>query len=391
MKKYILFFLALPFTFFNTTAQIVDAVRATIVSNATNQVTIYGKSSQALVSKHTDNVVISVSIVDPGAGNRPNVSILTNHLPDVTWTAGVNSPYLEGGRYHYDFIAVNSISTPGVSTINWTVNQSYPLLSLSFSNANGFATTRLDHWDAQNFGLAGNSQWYFQIQQAGGGDITAQTNLFYGTNGVVNDAGGWLGGTSFAPIQPVSVLPVRFTNFNVEKENNNALISWKVQSESNTTSFYDVERSVDGYTFDKIKTLNPTYNNLENLYSLIDKNLSGIKNMGIIYYRVKQVDVDGKFVYSEIKSVRLDDKAIFVSAYPNPANDYTIVRIDAVETGDALFTLVNVDGKQIMTATMQAQKGNNLKKIDLRGLARGNYFIKVVIGGELKTLSILKQ
>jgi hypothetical protein len=390
MKKYILYFLLLPFSYLTTNAQIADAVRATIVSNAANQVTVYGKSSVALVNKHTDNVVVSVSIVDPGAANRPIVSILTNHLPDVIWTVGVGSPYLEGGRYHYDFIANNSIATAGVSTINWTANISYALLTLSFSNANGFPTARLDHWDAPNFGAAFNSQWYFQIQQAGGGDITAQSNLFYGTTGVVNDPGGWNGGTSFAPVQPITVLPVRFTNFAVEKDNNNALISWKVQSESTNTSFYEVERSIDGFTFDKIRTLNPIFNSLESIYNLTDKNLSSIKNIGIIYYRVKQVDIDGKFVYSEIRSVRLDDKAIFVSAFPNPAREFTIVRIDAVEAGEVLFNLVNVDGKQVMTTTMQAQKGSNLKKIDMSTLARGSYFIKVLISGELKTIGVIK-
>jgi hypothetical protein len=390
MKKYILYFLLLPFSYLNANAQIADAVKATIVSNATNEVTIYGKSSVALVNKHTDNVVVSVSIADPGVGNRPIVSILTNHLPDVIWTVGFGSPYLEGGRYHYDFIANNSISSPGVSTINWAVNQSYPLITLSFSNSNGFPTARLDHWDAQNFGLNGNSQWYFQIIQGGGGDITAQTNLFYGSTGVVNDPGGWGAGTSFVPVQPITVLPVRFTNFAVEKDNNNALISWKVQNESTSTSFYEVERSIDGFTFDKIKTLNPVFGNSENFYNLVDKNLSSIKNMGIIYYRIKQVDIDGKFVYSEIRSVRLDDKAIFVSAFPNPAKEFTIVRIDAIEAGQVLFNLVNVDGKQVMTTTMQAQKGSNLKKIDMSTLARGSYFIKVLISGELKTIGVIK-
>jgi hypothetical protein len=390
MKKYILYFLLLPFSYLNANAQIADAVKATLVSNAPNQVTVYGKSSVALVNKHTDNVVVSVSIADPGALLRPVVSILTNHLPDVTWTVPVGSPYLEGGRYHYDFIANNSISTPGVSTINWAVNQSNPLVTLSFSNSNGFGTTRLDHWDAQNFGATGNSQWYFQIQQAGGGDITAQTNLFYGSTGVVNDPGGWGSGTSFVIVQPLTVLPVKFTNFVVEKDNNNALISWKVQNESNSTKHYEIERSIDGFTFDNIKTLNLLFNNSENTYNFLDKNLSSTKNMGIIYYRIKQVDIDGKFVYSEIKSIRLDDKAIFVSAFPNPAKEFTIVRIDAIESGNVLFTLVNADGKQLMTTTMQAQKGSNLKKIDMSEFAKGNYFLKIVIGGELKTIGVVK-
>jgi Secretion system C-terminal sorting domain len=394
MKKYILItaLAILSCGFLN--AQIIDAVRGTIVSNAADQITVYAKSSVAITDKHTDNVVVSVSIADPGAGNRPNLSILTNHLPDVAWIPAGGSPYLEGGRYHYDFIANNTINTPGVSTITWIANQAYPLITLGFSNSNGFPTVRLDHWDSPNFGATSFSQWYFQIQQLGGGDITAQSNVFFGTATVVNDPGGWNSGTSFAPLQPLSVIPVKFVSFTATKNNNDAVLAWKVDNEDNRTDKYEVERSVNAVDFTKIATVAAKANGqASNSYELTDANLAAlIQNAnGVIYYRIKQLDKDGRFVYTEIRNIRLSGKGGFSAAvFPNPVKDVATLNVDLSVAADVLVYITDAAGKEVQKLTINGAVGGNTKRINMSNFAKGTYVMKVTTGTEVKTLTVVK-
>ncbi len=375
-------------------AQISNAVRGTIVSEASNQVTVYARSTVALTDKHVDNVVLSFSIVDPGDGFRPTASIITNHLADVTWVAVVGSPYAEGGRYHYDFIATNSISTPSVSTINWNVGQSYPLLTIGLSNANGFASTRLDHWDAPNFGANFNSQWYFQIQQSGSGDITAQTNLFYGEGTEVNAPGGWGSGTSYAPLQPLTVIPVRFVSFSATKNNNDALLNWKVDNEDIKTDRYEVERSINAVNFTSIATVAKKTNGLaNNSYDLTDINITSlaVSSNAVIYYRIKQIDKDGRFIYSETKNIRLNGfKGFNVAVFPNPVKTTATINIDLIKADNVFVIVTDAAGKEVQKLSFAGAIGGNTKSINMSNLSAGTYLVKVVAGEEIKSFPLVK-
>ncbi|MEI7472457.1 MAG: T9SS type A sorting domain-containing protein [Chitinophagaceae bacterium] len=375
-------------------AQISNAVRGTIVSEASNQVTVYARSTVALTDKHVDNVVLSFSIVDPGAGFRPTASIITNHLADVTWVAGVGSPYAEGGRYHYDFIATNSISTPSVSTINWNVGQSYPLLTIGLSNSTGFASARLDHWDAPNFGANFNSQWYFQIQQSGSGDITAQTNLFYGEGTEVNAPGGWVSGTSYAPLQPLTVIPVRFVSFSATKNNNDALLNWKVDNEDIKTDRYEVERSINAVNFTSIATVAKKTNGLaNNSYDLTDINITSlaVSSNAVIYYRIKQIDKDGRFIYSETKNIRLNGfKGFNAAVFPNPVKTTATINIDLIKADNVFVIVTDAAGKEVQKLSFAGAIGGNTKSINMSNLSAGTYLVKVVAGEEIKSFPLVK-
>jgi hypothetical protein len=286
---------------------------------------------------------------------------------------GSGSPYVEGGRYHYDFIAVNSVSTPGVSTINWNVNQSYPLLTIGLSNSNGFSTARIDHWDAPLFGATFNSQWYFQIQQAGSGDITAQSNLFYGEGTEVNAPGGWGSGTSYAPLQPLTVIPVRFVSFSAVKNNNDALLNWKVDNEDIKTDRYEVERSINAVNFSTIATVPKKTNGLaNNSYDLTDANINtlAVNANAVIYYRIKQFDKDGRFIYSETKNIRLNGyKGFNATVFPNPIKSSATINIDLVKADNILIRITDAAGKEVQKLNFAGAIGGNTKTINMSNLA----------------------
>ncbi len=393
-KNLVILFLSFCFGVSLQAQLISNAVKATILSEATNQVTIYAKSNVALTDKHVDNVVVSFSIPDPGVGLRPTATIITNHLSDVTWVVGLGSPYLEGGRYHYDFIAANSISTPSVNTINWNANQSYPLLTIGLSNSNGFSGVRIDHWDAPNFGANFNSQWYFQIQQAGDGNITAQTNLFYGEGTEVNDPGGWGSGTSYAPIQPYSVIPVRFVSFSATKNNNDALLNWKVDNEDIKTDRYEVERSINAVNFTTIATVPKKTNGLaNNSYDLTDANINtlAVSANAVIYYRIKQFDKDGRFIYSETKNIRLNGyKGFGAAIFPNPIKSTATINIDLIKADNVLVIVTDAAGKEVQKLSFTGAIGGNTKSINMSNLSAGTYLVKIASGDEIKSIPIVK-
>lgn len=124
-----------------------------------------------------------------------------------------------------------------------------------------------------------------------------------------------------------SSLPVTLMSFTVQKKNTYAELIWITVTETNNYG-YDVEKSTDSYEWVKIGFVKGTGNsNIFYQYSyndLLTENIS--KGDTTIYYRLKQIDFDGKFSYSELKSVNLSsldsNKPTVFDLFPNPASEY---------------------------------------------------------------------
>ena len=120
-------------------------------------------------------------------------------------------------------------------------------------------------------------------------------------------------------INRVPPLPVDMISFNAEKSGNNINLLWTTATETNNQEF-DVLRSIDGKSFVKIGTIagNGNSNSLIN-YTYTDKTLLSAK---VIYYRLKQLDYNGKFAYTDIIKVRnTEEISTEMKVYPNPYTD----------------------------------------------------------------------
>ncbi len=216
----------------------------------------------------------------------------------------------------------------------------------------------------------------------------ASQPLFYGTGVSSTSAAG--GGLDFFQTVPFAVVPVKFTGFNVTKKDDNADIVWSVQNETTVTDKYEIERSINGIDFAKVYTVTPKNNGLtSNSYALSDLNLSAIKQTGLIFYRIKQTDKDGKYVYTEIKSVRIDNK-FGISIFPNPVRDITSVAIELETASDISIIIINPAGKEMQRSEMKGVKGLNTHKLNMNNMAAGSYQVKVMIGTEIKLLPVVK-
>jgi hypothetical protein len=108
-----------------------------------------------------------------------------------------------------------------------------------------------------------------------------------------------------------SSLPIELNYFNVSLENSNALIEWETLSETNNEKFL-LEKSIDGENWVKFSSTYGAGTSTEPIaYRFIDES----PYMGTSYYRLKQVDYNGDYSYSQIQSLRFYKK---LQIFPNP-------------------------------------------------------------------------
>lgn len=170
-----------------------------------------------------------------------------------------------------------------------------------------------------------------------------------------------------------AILPVNTFSFDAIKSNKAVLLKWSTSTESNNAGFY-IERSngdnnwVDiGFVTTKAKNGN---SNSKLDYSLTDN----VPYQGINYYRLKQMDIDGKFEYSTTKQLHFGSSSSLIKLYPNPAK--TEVTITGAEAG-SIIGVKDALGKTVLTSLIRAQTNVS---INISQLPKGIYL--VIISGK---------
>lgn len=195
--------------------------------------------------------------------------------------------------------------------------------------------------------------------------------------------------TRFITIGTVSSstpLPVSLTSFKAEKQGeNNAALYWETSSEINNSHFI-VERKFENGEFEFLRRVegNGTTNEL-NSYSEFDAELKP----GNYFYRLVQVDFDGKREYYDIKQVVIEpqEKSNLVKykIYPNPAS--TILNIESEVQGQHYITIYDHLGKTIHK-TLNRLFPNTTEQLDVSRLENGLYYIQ--INEEFKRFEIMR-
>ncbi len=204
-----------------------------------------------------------------------------------------------------------------------------------------------------------------------------------------NSAGGytisWAGST--ASLDCV-ILPVELSDFSAEYQPELDVVDvrWTTDSERNN-DYFIVERSTDGKNYEEINKVKGAGNTqYETQYFVEDPN----PYVGVNYYRLKQVDFDGKFKYSEVKSVNiLNDVYDLMSVFPNPANDETEVIFNSYDNNGAMLKLVRMDGSVVINTPIKTIRGANRIKIDLSDQDKGFYFVVVTTDKKVYTEKLI--
>lgn len=218
------------------------------------------------------------------------------------------------------------------------------------------------------------------------GNAAPSNNIFIGGNG-----DGWNKSGNAAPsnsiflggrgdgwssvYRPQGPLPVTLLYFMARKATTTSVLAeWKTSQEINSASF-DVERSNDAVSFKKIGTVAAAGNSTVPVsYNFTDNNPA----KGMNYYRLKQIDADGKFVYTPARLVVFDElNPATVKYYPNPTNGLLYIEL---VTGNgmapAIINITNAAGVVVNQYKLAATTSNKIV-VDLSRYAKGIYFVQL--------------
>jgi hypothetical protein len=174
-------------------------------------------------------------------------------------------------------------------------------------------------------------------------------------------------------------LPLQLLSFQARLADKKVKLDWSTSMEVNTKEFA-VGRSSDGVNFKSIDTVAAAGNSstVKN-YSTLD--LSPLQ--GVSYYRLKMIDVDGKFTYSAISMVIISGTEIII--YPNPVTDK--IHVDLSGTKAHSFIIYGASGRAVKTGAIS----NAVFSIDLSHMAQGAYLLQIQTAIGVKNFSIIKN
>lgn len=176
-------------------------------------------------------------------------------------------------------------------------------------------------------------------------------------------------------------LPVTFISFEAKKIAAGIQLTWKVAGEENIAR-YEVERSTDGSNFTKIGTVNKSGLDTYNYDDATVVNSA-------LYYRIKNLDNDGKYKYSSIARFINGRSEVVLKAFPQPVKGQLTIQ-HPVLTGNGSISISTADGRVIKS--IKPATGSVQTYIDMSGLQAGLYMIRFEGGdGKSESVKIVKQ
>jgi hypothetical protein len=171
-------------------------------------------------------------------------------------------------------------------------------------------------------------------------------------------------------------LPVELIDFSAYCDDKISHVVWSTASEANS-AYFDVEVSTDLVSWSEIAKVNAAGNSTSKIEYTIADNLS----RGLRYYRLVQVDFDGKQrIYDPISLNCPGSESVFL-IYPNPTSGDFVVSIQNEKlSGEIAVTLSSADGKLISTKTSEATTGVQSIYFENNLLPAGIYFVRIADG-----------
>jgi hypothetical protein len=225
--------------------------------------------------------------------------------------------------------------------------------------------------------------WYIEIYYQGTTNGVDCSNPIYYSNF----------GNNFKPYFVAdNTLPVELSSFTAAIQNKSVVLNWATATEINNYGFV-VERSFDKVNWNKIGFKNG-YGNSNSVkdYSYIDNDIT--KN-GMYYYRLKQIDNNGNYEYSNVIEVNVNIPVKFevLQNYPNPFNPVTNISFTLPEATNVTLYIFNAIGQQIKAVNAgYRESGKHTIEFDGSDLNSGIYFYKVEAGknSTIRKMALIK-
>lgn len=179
-----------------------------------------------------------------------------------------------------------------------------------------------------------------------------------------------------------SNLPLDFLSFTGRRDGSEVDLNWVTENEVNTSHF-EVERSVNGIAFTKIGEVSSLNISGRHNYAFTDAQ----PFKGVNFYRLKQVDRDGRFKYSVVIKVYIGDQNNDLRLFPLPASTYLNIAFGGNGT-TCYIQVYDANGKQVMN---ERRAKDAVMKMDIAQLANGSYWVVVWDGVVQQKGQFIKQ
>jgi hypothetical protein len=183
-----------------------------------------------------------------------------------------------------------------------------------------------------------------------------------------------------------TALPLNLLSFNATLQNKSVMLQWKTAQEVNT-SYFSIEKSQNGKTFSGFKQV-PAAGNTPGIstYSATDDQPLA----GTSWYRLKMVDKDGQFAYSDAVEINnLLQRTISIN--PNPVASVLNLNVASLAAGNATIQISDINGKLLFQKSISVSSGSNVIPLAVDRLVKGMYVLKFVQDSYTENLKWVKQ
>lgn len=353
----------------------------------TNKVYLYNNGSGNFSMSNTGGATFTV-MVNIGANGSKVIRTIPG-MEGHIWVAMYNSGLVRSVNSGTSFTTIAGVTA--CSAIGYgkaAPGASYPALymwgtvggvtGLFRSTNEGVNWIRIND-DAHQFGGPGNAQMVM-------GDMNTYGVVYMSTVGR-----GVIAGVD------ASIVPVTLASLNAQQADFNgkhtAQLSWKTLSENNTSHF-NIERSTDGSSWTMMGSVYTIANNGNSnspLNYAYNDDISGIN--GKVFYRLKMVDKDGRFVYSNTIALTIGANNNFVvNVSPNPVNasSSVSVQLTSAKKQEVLLRVLSTNGTLLSTKYISLQSGNTTINIkDLTNQPAGIYSLQVILLQTNKSIGVI--
>jgi hypothetical protein len=198
-------------------------------------------------------------------------------------------------------------------------------------------------------------------------------------NSSVRPVAPWMGAYESA----ATALPVKYINFTAKQVANQNELNWQTATEINALCFI-IEASSDATTFSRIDSI-PANGNSNSVRTYLGRDDNPLE---LTYYRLKQIDFNGAFEYSNIVAVHRTRAGInSFSYYPNPFNEEITISLNTSEETMGWIRVRDLSGRVVLEESTDVSKHT----LSMNSCAKGVYLIQIHVNGENHFNKIIKR
>ncbi|MEP6750420.1 MAG: T9SS type A sorting domain-containing protein, partial [Bacteroidota bacterium] len=234
------------------------------------------------------------------------------------------------------------------------------------------------------------ADFFLMVDDDGDGDFTTGHITFFAPGTLALPIVSFTGVTlnnnavfTLVTFASTATLPVTWKSFSAKPVDNNVILNWSVENNDQGKSF-EVQHATDGIHFTTIGTISNNVNVKD--YSFTHNNVAG----GLHYYRIYQVDMNGKSTYSKIVTVSVKATDFVIRLLNNPVqNNSAEVEIVAAKSVTTAVEIWSVAGAKMISQQQVVNPGTNKINVSMSNIAAGNYLLKVKTGETIQTIRLL--